>query len=167
MPEDRTPKTLEEWKEGMKKLASNPNVVVKISSTNLIKIIAICFDTEYISGLGMTDHHWTVDSLRPYVLGTIESTSHLPPSNPRLMLLVFGVDRCMFGSNFPIDKLLSDFNKLFNAFQEIVRDFSVQDQQKLFHDNGNSPLIHCQSYSNFFYLLLSFSPFPASKYYRI
>jgi len=104
MPLDRTPKTHEEWKEGMKALASHSNVAVKIS------------------GLGMTDHHWTVDSLRPYVIGTIE---------------IFGVERCMFASNFPIDKLLSDYTKLFNAFKEIVKDFSAQDQQKLFHDNAS------------------------------
>jgi len=103
MPLDRTEKTHEEWKEGMKELAKNPNIVAKIS------------------GLGMIDHHWTVDSLRPYVLGTIE---------------IFGVDRSMFASNFPIDKLLSDYSKLFHAFQEIVKDFSAQDKQKLFHDNA-------------------------------
>ncbi len=55
MPIDRTPQTYEEWKVGMKELARNTNVVAKIS------------------GLGMVDHEWTVDSLRPYVLGTIES----------------------------------------------------------------------------------------------
>jgi len=103
MPDSRTPETYEEWKAGMKALAANPNVAAKIS------------------GLGMIDHEWTVDSIRPYVLGTIE---------------IFGVDRCMFGSNFPIDKLLSDYNRLFNAFKEIVRDFSLQDKQKLFHDNA-------------------------------
>lgn len=59
MPDSRTPETYEEWKEGMKALASNPNVAAKIS------------------GLGMIDHNWTVDSLRPYVIGTIESIS--PP----------------------------------------------------------------------------------------
>ena len=42
----------------------------------------------------------------------------------------------MFASNFPIDKLLSDYTKLFHAFQEIVKDLSAQDQHKLFHDNG-------------------------------
>lgn len=103
MPSDRTPKTHQEWEEGMKEIAKNKNVVVKIS------------------GLGMTDHQWTVDSLRPYVLGTIS---------------IFGVDRCMFASNFPIDKLLSDYTKLFRAFQELVKDFSSADQQKLFHDNA-------------------------------
>lgn len=42
----------------------------------------------------------------------------------------------MFASNFPIDKLLSDYTTLFKAFQEIVKDFSAEDQHKLFYANG-------------------------------
>jgi predicted TIM-barrel fold metal-dependent hydrolase len=49
---------------------------------------------------------------------------------------VFGVDRCMFASNFPIDKLLSDYDTLFNAFKQITQDYDAKDRQKLFHDNG-------------------------------
>ena len=40
----------------------------------------ILYDLCNISGLGMTDHHWTVDSLRPYVLGTIEGEHLILPS---------------------------------------------------------------------------------------
>jgi len=103
MPTERTNAVYQEWKEGMKKLAELPNVAVKIS------------------GLGMTDHNWTVESVRPYVITTIQ---------------VFGVDRCMFGSNFPVDKLLGDYDTLFNAFKEITLEYSANDQQKLFHDNA-------------------------------
>jgi len=104
MPLERTEEATLLWRDGMKQLATCSNVAAKIS------------------GLGMTDHNWSVDSIRPYVLHTIEA---------------FGVDRCMFASNFPIDKLLSDYDKLFNAFKEIVSGFPVQDQQKLFHDNAS------------------------------
>ena len=41
-----------------------------------------------ISGLAMFDHQWTTDSLRPLVLEVIDA---------------FGVERCMFASNTPID----------------------------------------------------------------
>ena len=58
----------------MKRLASADNVVAKIS------------------GLGMVDWHWTVDSIRPFVRHTIDC---------------FGTDRVMFGSNFPVDRLYS------------------------------------------------------------
>ena len=33
---------------------------------------------------------------------------------------VFGADRCMFGSNFPVDSLYSDYKTLFRAYQDII-----------------------------------------------
>jgi predicted TIM-barrel fold metal-dependent hydrolase len=74
-----------------------------------------------ITGLPMTDWNWTVDSLRPVVLEAIE---------------IFGVERSMFGSNFPIDGLHSSFDKLFNAYREIVSQFSEDEVRALFHDNA-------------------------------
>ena len=59
-----------------------------------------------ISGLAMLDWHWTTGSLRPFVLRTVE---------------IFGVDRCMFASNFPVDKLFSSYDDLFNAFKAITK----------------------------------------------
>ena len=61
-----------------------------------------------ISGLGMGDWHWTTDSIRPLVLDAIDA---------------FGTERCMFASNFPVDKLFSSYDDVFNAFKAITRDF--------------------------------------------
>ncbi|ABQ35380.1 amidohydrolase [Bradyrhizobium sp. BTAi1] len=93
----------EAWKTGMKLLAQAPNVACKIS------------------GLGMGDWSWTVESFRPYVLSAIE---------------MFGVDRCMFASNFPVDKLFSSYDRLFEAFKTITSGFAAGDRRKLFHDNA-------------------------------
>ena len=62
-----------------------------------------------ISGLGMRDRNWTVDSIRPWILETIE---------------IFGVDRCMFGTNWPVDRLYSDFDTLLGAFRQVIAGFS-------------------------------------------
>ena len=48
----------------------------------------------------------------------------------------FGVDRCMFASNFPIDKVSTGYTQLYNAFKIIVQDRSAEDKRKLFHDNA-------------------------------
>jgi predicted TIM-barrel fold metal-dependent hydrolase len=53
MPVDRDEDGLAQWRGGMKQLAAQPNVSVKIS------------------GLGMVDWHWTTETLRPFVLDTI------------------------------------------------------------------------------------------------
>lgn len=92
-----------EWEKGMRVLAQAPNAACKIS------------------GLGMGDFNWTVDSIRPYVLTAID---------------IFGVDRCMFASNFSVDKLYSSYDAVFNAFKEITADFSDSEALKLFHDNA-------------------------------
>jgi predicted TIM-barrel fold metal-dependent hydrolase len=74
-----------------------------------------------ISGLGMGDWTWTTDSIRPFVLTAID---------------VFGVDRCMFASNFPVDKLFSSYDTLYMAYKDITKDFSRSERLKLFHDNA-------------------------------
>jgi predicted TIM-barrel fold metal-dependent hydrolase len=103
MPVDRDEEGIRLWRRGIRELAAAANVVVKIS------------------GLGTVDHDWTVESIRPFVLQTIEA---------------FGVSRCMFASNFPVDKLFSDFDTLYAAFDELTAPFSAEERQMLFYDNA-------------------------------
>jgi predicted TIM-barrel fold metal-dependent hydrolase len=103
MAVDRDKEGIQRWRLGMRELAAAPNVAVKIS------------------GLGTVDWSWTVESIRPFVLQTIDT---------------FGISRCMFASNFPVDKLYSDFDTLYSAFREITKHFSLQERQMLFHDNA-------------------------------
>lgn len=74
-----------------------------------------------ISGLGMGDFTWTTETIRPYVEAAIE---------------IFGVDRCMFASNFPVDKLFSSYDAIFDAFKTITAAYPKSDRMKLFHDNA-------------------------------
>src|SRR5512134_572615 len=74
-----------------------------------------------ISGLGVPGQAWTVAANRAIVLTTIE---------------LFGVDRCMFASNFPVDGLCATFDTIFSGFREMVRDFTAGEQRRLFHDNA-------------------------------
>ena len=45
----------------------------------------------------------------------------------------FGVNRCMFESNFPVDKLSISYAVLWNAFKKMVADFSEDEKQALFY----------------------------------
>jgi predicted TIM-barrel fold metal-dependent hydrolase len=74
-----------------------------------------------VSGLGMVDWTWTPDSIRPFVLTIIDT---------------FGTDRVMFGSNFPVDRLYSSYDVLFDAFKDITRDFSHDERRDLFARNA-------------------------------
>lgn len=74
-----------------------------------------------ISGLGMFDHNWSIGSIRPIVLTVID---------------LFGVERCMFASNFPVESLYSDFDRIFNVFKDIVKDFSASEIGAMFYANA-------------------------------
>jgi predicted TIM-barrel fold metal-dependent hydrolase len=74
-----------------------------------------------ISGLGQPGRPWTVEANGPVVRATIET---------------FGIERCMFASNFPVDGLCATFDAIFSGFKAIVRDLPAADQRRLFHDNA-------------------------------
>ncbi len=58
-----------------------------------------------LSGLGMFDHSWTADSVAPIVAEVLSQ---------------FGAQRCMFGSNFPVDSLSSDYQTLVSRLQSRI-----------------------------------------------
>ena len=74
-----------------------------------------------ISGLGQPGQPWTVAANGPIV---------------RDIIADFGVDRCMFASNFPVDSLCADFDAIFAGFKTIVADMTRGQQLSLFHDNA-------------------------------
>ena len=76
-----------------------------------------------ISGLGMVDHDWTVQSLRKWVLHCVEA---------------FGVERCMFGTNWPVDILYATYLEQVDAYRVILAEagFSRQDQEQLLYRNA-------------------------------
>lgn len=74
-----------------------------------------------LSCLCLPDQSWQFASNRDRVLETID---------------MFGIERCMFASNFPVDGLRVSYQQMFTDFFHMVADFSVSDQQALFHDNA-------------------------------
>lgn len=103
MPADRDAEGISEWRQGMNQLASAENIVVKIS------------------GLGMVDWDWTIETIAPFVRQTIEC---------------FGAGRCMFGSNFPVDKLYSSYSNIFQAFERVTSNMDESDLDAMFHTNA-------------------------------
>lgn len=99
MPVERDGDAVEGWRRGMRRLASCPNVFVKLS------------------GFGMFDLNWTDESIRPVVREAID---------------LFGPERCMFGSNFPVDRLMADYGRLWNAYRGAVEDLPASDRHSLF-----------------------------------
>jgi len=74
-----------------------------------------------ISGLGMADNDWTIHSIRPWVLACIE---------------IFGPDRCIFGTNWPVDNPYSTYDALIDAYTQLIADFSDAEQTAMFSKNA-------------------------------
>ncbi|WP_197497464.1 amidohydrolase [Cupriavidus sp. D384] len=107
---------LREWRAKLRRLAQFPNLSVKIG------------------GLGMLYAGWDfhvrptpptslelAEAWKPYVVECIDA---------------FGPRRCMFESNFPVDKQSCSYTSLWNAFKRIAADFSVEEKRALFHDTA-------------------------------
>lgn len=67
---------------------------------------------------GSSDPDWTVESIRPWVFGCIDA---------------FGPDRCMFGTNWPVDRLFGTYHAVVDAYREVVADLDAADRARLFH----------------------------------
>jgi predicted TIM-barrel fold metal-dependent hydrolase len=74
-----------------------------------------------ISGLGERGVPWTLERNRSVILDTIA---------------IFGEDRCMFASNFPVDSLVGEFQTIFSGFAEATAHLGKDAQAKLFADNA-------------------------------
>ena len=69
-----------------------------------------------ICGLGMFNPNWTVDQLRPLVDTVID---------------LFGPERVMLGSNFPVDKLYTDYERLWATYDELISTYTATERARL------------------------------------
>lgn len=76
-----------------------------------------------ISGLSMFNHDWRVDDIASIVRACIDT---------------FGPERCMFGSNFPVDKLHKSYEEIWQAYEELAAEYSAQEQESLFFTAAES-----------------------------
>jgi predicted TIM-barrel fold metal-dependent hydrolase len=98
MLEDRSREGSERWRQGMRQLAKERNVYVKLS------------------GLGTFERTCSKELMRPVILETVE---------------MFGPNRCLFGSNFPIEKIWTSYAELLAAYQSVLADFSLQERNEI------------------------------------
>jgi predicted TIM-barrel fold metal-dependent hydrolase len=74
-----------------------------------------------ISGLAMFDWQWTTASLRPFVQQALE---------------IFGPARCLFASNFPVDRLFGTFSRQYGAYQSLAATLSAAERAQVFATNA-------------------------------
>jgi len=74
-----------------------------------------------ISGLGLSGQAWTAAANGPII---------------REAIAIFGTERAMFASNYPVDSLVGSFDAIFSGFRAAVADRPATEQRRLFHDNA-------------------------------
>ena len=113
---NRDDEIMENWRKGIAAVAACPNVVIKLG------------------GLGMVrcgfDWH-----TREKPIGSEELAKAMAP------FLDYCIDqftpaRCMFESNFPVDKVSFSYDVMWNAFKRLSKGYSTSERAAMFHDTA-------------------------------
>ena len=104
------------WSSGIGEAAKCPNVVVKLGGVGSIR----------------SGYDWHERPVKP---SSVELANILRPYLEHC-IEQFGVHRCMFESNFPVEKLANNYVNLWNAFKRITDNHSATERAALFHDTA-------------------------------
>ncbi len=106
-----------QWRQDVTELARCPNVVAKLGGI--------------VMAVNGFDFHKQAQPPGSEAIAAVTGRYH------RHAIEAFGADRCMFESNFPVDKVSSSYAVLWNAFKRIAADASPADKAALFHDTAH------------------------------
>ncbi len=104
------------WRKSIEELATCTNVVAKVGGIQMP-----------INGFGWGERETApssddlLEANRPWYEHTIEQ---------------FGPERCMFESNFPVDKLSCSYTVLWNQFKKLTVNFAADERAAMFHDTA-------------------------------
>ena len=104
------------WKLSVAELAKCPNVVAKLGG---LQMIVNGYDWHKRDKPPTSDQ--LLETNRDWYNYTIDQ---------------FGPDRCMFESNFPVDKLSCSYTVLWNQFKKLTKNFSKDERADMFHDTA-------------------------------
>ncbi len=104
------------WKPAIAALAKCPNVVAKVGGIQMV-----------VNGYGWHERQ------RP---PTSDELLNANKDWYRYTIEQFGPGRCMFESNFPVDKLSCSYTVLWNQFKKLTQGFSADERAAMFHDTA-------------------------------
>jgi L-fuconolactonase len=104
------------WRRGIAAVAECPNVTIKLG------------------GMGMprTGFDWHA---RATPIGSEELAAAMAPYM-NYCIEKFGPNRCMFESNFPVDKVSFSYHVMYNAFKRLSQGYSATERSAMFHDTA-------------------------------
>ena len=104
--------TFAQWKKNIALVAAHPNVVMKLGGVGIERV-----GHEFNKRDKPAGSLEVAEIFKPYVSECVE---------------LFGPDRCLFESNFPVDKRALSYTVIWNAFKRITQGFSSQERAALF-----------------------------------
>ncbi len=110
---NRDDEVLAEWRRGVAAAAKCPNIIMKLGG----------------AGQARYGYDWAG---RDVPVGSKELAGTLAPLMNHC-IEQFGADRCMFESNFPVDKISYSYNVIFNAFKRLSQSYSPSERAAMFH----------------------------------
>ena len=113
---NRDDEVLATWRSGIAGVADCPNVNIKLG------------------GIGMprTGFDWHA---RDVPIGSEELAESMAPLMS-YCIEQFGPQRCMFESNFPVDKVAYSYNVMYNAFKRLSKGYSANERAAMFHNTA-------------------------------
>ena len=113
---NRDDEVMATWRRGIAAVAACRNVYVKLG------------------GIGMprTGFDWHA---RATPIGSEELAASMTPLMT-YCIEQFGPSRCMFESNFPVDKVSYSYNVMYNAFKRLSKSYSAAERAAMFHDTA-------------------------------
>jgi L-fuconolactonase len=113
---NRDEEVLATWRRGIAAVAACPNVYVKLGGL----------------GIPRTGFGW---HSRGTPVGSEELATTMAPFMT-YCIEQFGPSRCMFESNFPVDKVSYSYNVVYNAFKRLSKGYSGAERAAMFHDTA-------------------------------
>lgn len=109
---DRRDEVYTVWLDGIRELAKRENMSVKVGGLGM-RLLGFGFENEAKAPTSQQ----LCDAWKPFVEPCLE---------------LFGADRCMFESNFPVDSLSCSYSILWNAFKRLADGYSAKEREAMF-----------------------------------
>ena len=113
---NRDSEVLATWRSGIAAVAACPNITIKLGGV----------------GMPRTGFDWHA---RGKPIGSEELAASMAPFLT-YCIEQFGPTRCMFESNFPVDKVSYSYGVMYNAFKRLSKGYSAAERAAMFHDTA-------------------------------
>ena len=104
------------WRSGIDAVAECPNIIMKLGGIGMPRI-----GFDWHTRAKPVGSQELAQSIAPFMNHSIEK---------------FGPNRCMFESNFPVDKVSFSYNVMYNAFKRVSQGYSPSERADMFHDTA-------------------------------